>query len=239
MSKPVHTHGKRGPAPQASRRERGRGTFKALLLATVYICLVVLGITIGHWMTGHLEIDIHHSPETDAWWHRVVLITFFTYVVLMTLPFVPGVEVGLALLVIFGGEMALLVYLGTVFALICSFVMGRVVPERAVLWTLAFLHLRRAHEFVSRLQSLPAQERLRFLLEASPARSLTWLLRFRLVAIAILLNLPGNALIGGGGGIGMAAGMSRLFSFPSYLLTVCIATAPVPLLVALTDPTGG
>ncbi|UCE30573.1 MAG: hypothetical protein JSW68_10975, partial [Burkholderiales bacterium] len=55
------------------------------------------------------------------------------------------------------------------------------------------------------------------------------LLRHRHVALAIALNLPGNALVGGAGGLGMLAGMSGLFSLPRYLLLVALATTPVPL----------
>jgi hypothetical protein len=36
-----------------------------------------------------------------------------------------------------------------------------------------------------------------------------------------------------GGGIGLIAGMSRLFPFPKYLLLVCVAITPVPLLFLL------
>lgn len=45
------------------------------------------------------------------------------------------------------------------------------------------------------------------------------------------LNLPGNALIGGGGGIALMAGMSRLFSFPLFLLSLTVAVSPVPLAI--------
>ena len=76
-------------------------------------------------------------------------------------------------------------------------------------------------------------------MDASPVRALGWLIRFRLIALAVLLNVPGNALLGGGGGIGMVAGMSRLYGVPGYLFTVCVATAPVPLLVAITDAGAG
>jgi hypothetical protein len=49
--------------------------------------------------------------------------------------------------------------------------------------------------------------------------------------IAIALNLPGNALIGGGGGIGLISGMSRLYPFPKYILLVSLAITPLPLLL--------
>jgi hypothetical protein len=45
----------------------------------------------------------------------------------------------------------------------------------------------------------------------------------------VLLNLPGNALLGGGGGIGLIIGMSRLIPFHKYLLLIAVAVAPVPL----------
>jgi hypothetical protein len=47
----------------------------------------------------------------------------------------------------------------------------------------------------------------------------------------VLINLPGNMLVGGGGGIALVAGMTRLFSWPAFLLTVAVAVAPVPLLI--------
>ena len=56
------------------------------------------------------------------------------------------------------------------------------------------------------------------------------LLRHRYIVIAALFNLPGNALIGGGGGIGLISGMRRLFSYPEYLFAVCLAISPVPIL---------
>ncbi|MGB3315212.1 MAG: hypothetical protein WBB85_12430, partial [Albidovulum sp.] len=53
------------------------------------------------------------------------------------------------------------------------------------------------------------------------------------VLLALLINLPGNSLLGGGGGILLLAGMSRLFSPLATLATVAIAVAPVPILVYL------
>lgn len=63
--------------------------------------------------------------------------------------------------------------------------------------------------------------------------TLPFLLRHRYLVLALLFNFPGNAIIGDGGGIGLIAGMSRLFPFPKYLLLVCVAITPVPLLFLL------
>jgi hypothetical protein len=59
------------------------------------------------------------------------------------------------------------------------------------------------------------------------------LVRHRYLALAFALNLPGNSLIGGGGGIALSAGMSGLYPMPAYLASVAVAVAPVPLLIAL------
>jgi hypothetical protein len=48
--------------------------------------------------------------------------------------------------------------------------------------------------------------------------------------IAVALNLPGNVIIGGGGGIGLIAGMSNLCPFPKYILFVSLAITPLPIL---------
>ena len=56
-----------------------------------------------------------------------------------------------------------------------------------------------------------------------------FLLDHRYLTIAALLNLPGNALIGGGGGIGLIAGMSKIIPFYCYVLVTAVAVAPVPL----------
>jgi hypothetical protein len=67
-------------------------------------------------------------------------------------------------------------------------------------------------------------------LKSAPSKIVPFLLKHRYLVIALMLNLPGNALIGGGGGIGLIAGMSRLYSFPRYLLLVSVAITPLPLL---------
>jgi hypothetical protein len=52
--------------------------------------------------------------------------------------------------------------------------------------------------------------------------------------LALAFNLPGNTLLGGGGGIALAAGMSGLYRPVAYLATVVLAVAPVPLLFLIT-----
>jgi hypothetical protein len=53
-----------------------------------------------------------------------------------------------------------------------------------------------------------------------------------------LINMPGNTVIGGGGGIAMAVGYSRTFTYPGFLACAAVAVAPVPALVLLAEVTG-
>jgi hypothetical protein len=93
--------------------------------------------------------------------------------------------------------------------------------------------LEKAHDLVENLAALDPQEKLDRLVRAAPNRVVPFLLRHRYLALMVLLNVPGNSLIGGGGGIAFAAGLSRLFPFPLFLATVMVAVAPVPVLFLL------
>jgi len=53
----------------------------------------------------------------------------------------------------------------------------------------------------------------------------------RHLTLAVCLNIPGNSALGGGGGLALLCGLSRQFGWRSFLLTVAIATSPVPILV--------
>ena len=163
----------------------------------------------------------------------IVFVSAILYVVLMALPFMPGIEVGLMLMAMLGVGGIILVYLCTVLALSLSFLAGRLLPPRFVARALGWLRLERARKLVTELEPLAAEERFRFLARSTPSRIVPFLLRHRYLVLAVLFNLPGNAIIGGGGGIALIAGMSRLFPFPKYVLLVCLAITPVPLLFLL------
>lgn len=160
----------------------------------------------------------------------IVFASAALYVVLMALPFLPGIEIGLMLMAMLGAGGIALVYLCTVLALSLSFLAGRHLPPRYVARALGWLRLERGRKLVTDLEPLGAEERLRFLAQIAPSRIVPFLLRHRYLVLAVLFNLPGNALIGDGGGIALIAGMSRLFPFPKFVLLVCVAITPVPLL---------
>lgn len=124
------------------------------------------------------------------------------YMVCMILPFVPGIEIGLALMVVFGSPIVPLVYGATVVALSLSFLLGRLVPQTEIISTLESVKMNRVARLLAELQSLDRQGRLPWLLHNAPGRLAPLLLKFRYLALVLLFNLPpGNAVLGGGGGI--------------------------------------
>ncbi|MDP2740452.1 MAG: hypothetical protein Q8O82_17500 [Pseudorhodobacter sp.] len=157
------------------------------------------------------------------------------YSAMIALPFVPGVELGVALMMVEGASVAPLVYLATVTGLLFAFCAGRAIPYRALQRALADLHLHRAGDLVARLEPLDQGQRLALLRQRLPAPLAALMVRHRYLALAVLVNLPGNSVLGGGGGILLLAGLTRLFRLSAVALTLALAVAPVPILVWLFD----
>jgi len=164
----------------------------------------------------------------------ILAVLLVAYAVLIAVPFMPGIEVGVSLLMLKGASIAPLVYAATVLGLLLAYFIGRFMPTSWVQRLFADLRLRRASEMLTRLEPLDHKERMELLIAHAP-KWLTPVLRSgRYIAMALLLNLPGNAFIGGGGGIAFLAGFSRLFRPVVTLFVIMIAVLPVPLAVYLT-----
>jgi hypothetical protein len=177
------------------------------------------------------QINFQLWPEHEHLMITVLWIAIVVYVLWMAIPFVPGIELGLALMVLLGTRGIVLVYLCTLLSLSLSFTIGRLIPLNGFARFLGWLHLYKAQDLVLQLEPLNSEEKLNFLLRTAPSKVIPFLLKHRYLTIAIALNLPGNALIGGGGGIGLITGMSRLYPFPKFILLVSLAITPLPLLV--------
>jgi hypothetical protein len=209
-----------------------RSYINFILKLALMVGLLIAASYAGKWVMG--QLNPHLTPSTEPALHRLIMTAIAVYVLLMMLPFVPGIEIGLGMMVMFGPNIAPLVYGGTVLALILSFLLGRLVPQRNIAEIFDLLRLKRAGHLLWKLETLDSGERLEFLLQNTSTRIVPLLLRYRFLALIVALNLPGNALVGGGGGIGLIAGFSRLFTLPKYALAVAVAVSPVPLIVFLT-----
>jgi hypothetical protein len=204
---------------------------KRLSRIAILLAIIILLNFAGTWLGQQINFQLF--PRHESMLQGALLIALLLYILLMATPFMPGLEVGMAVMLLFGSKSALLVYFCTIVALSISYTIGRYFPLRIVHRLLKWLCLEKASELVIELEPLAQQERLEYLSGKAPSRITPFLLKHRFVAIAILLNLPGNALIGGGGGIGLVVGMSRLVPFHTYVLVMAIAVSPVPLFIYL------
>ena len=199
-----------------------------MLVRFVLLVAVLIIATWGaHMVRDTLNLDI--TPENEQQVHHAILLGAVAYIGLLALPFVPGAEIGLAMLAAFGPGIAPLIYVATVSSMMLAYTVGRFLPIRALERLLAFLRLRRAAALVARAAPLSREDRLAMLLDGQSKRTVQLGLRYRYVALALAVNTPGNSIIGGGGGIMMMAGLSGIFSPFVTFLTIAIAVSPVPL----------
>jgi hypothetical protein len=197
----------------------------------VLLAIVVTATWASHLLRDALDLEV--MPENEQMVHRAIILGTVAYIGLLALPFVPGAEIGIAMLTAFGGSIAPLVYGATVISMMLAFLVGRLLPISFLARILMTLRLRRAADLVMRAAPLSREDRLTLLLEGAPPRLVGRALRHRYITLALAVNTPGNALIGGGGGIMLMAGMSGLFAPFQTFLAIVIAVSPVPLAVML------
>jgi hypothetical protein len=197
-------------------------------LVCLIVVLVAANLVARHFME---TLNFPVRPGNEDAVHRTIMISSALYTILLAVPFVPGAEIGVGLMVMLGPRIALLVYLCTVTGLGLAFLLGRLIPL-SVLATISHdVKLERTSRLLREIEPMSKQQRLALLVDRAPKRFIPLLLRYRYLALAVALNIPGNYLIGGGGGIALFAGVSRLYSVSGYLLTIALSVAPVPLAV--------
>lgn len=193
------------------------------------ICVIALATWGVHVIRDALDLQIR--PDNEQQVHRAIMIGAVAFIVLLAIPFVPGAEIGIALLAGFGSAIAPLVYVCTVAAMMLAFTIGRFLPISALERLLRFLRLRRAAELVARAAPLSKEERVAMLLDGQSKRVLSLAVKYRYAALAVAVNTPGNSVLGGGGGLMIIAGLSGIFTPLSTFVTIVIAVSPVPLAV--------
>ena len=201
------------------------------MIAAACIALSFGGHALAVWIETALGLK---TPDFRAMIDgRVFVALLLLYIVLLALPFVPGAEIGIILLMVLGAEAALPVYGATIAALVISFWMGRVIPLPRLVGGLNRVGMSGAADLVLTGKSTLLQQTASWTRRDWANAALTRLLQHRCVALGVLLNTPGNSLLGGGGGIALAAGATRLLTFPQFFVTVLMAVAPVPAAILI------
>jgi len=197
----------------------------------VRLCILAALVWGAHLLSSWVSVGLKSLPpgESSLMLNSVLVLILLGYAILIALPFVPGVEVGLSLIMLEGPPVVPFVYAASVLGLSLAYLSGRFMPPRWIRRLLSDLHLKRAAALFERVEPLPAAERLSLLYERLPGWLGRRILHWRYAVLAVLVNLPGTMIIGGGGGIAMVAGLSRLFTPTATIVTFLIAVSPVPL----------
>jgi uncharacterized membrane protein YdjX (TVP38/TMEM64 family) len=216
----------------AATRNLGRVMiyFRVLVLSAI---LITITLWLDYWIRGELGIAEKFLTYAQGEWGRSVLAGGgIVYILLLSLPFVPGVELGILLMCVFGKEGIVFVYLATIAGLSLAFLIGRLIPQRWIDTGLKWLGNSRScssqSDEIETLAECMSHGRKHF-----PPWLRLYLVKYRYFAIAILVNLPGNYIVGGGGGISIACGTSRRISWKGFFLTIVLAVSPVPILAYL------
>lgn len=124
------------------------------------------------------------------------------YTIILALPFFPGVELGICIMCLYGRWGIIAVYFSTILGLCLSFLVGKYYGKI----------FNKSSNRITKIFN-----------------SLTYFVP-RTMSMALLFNAPGNAFLGGGGGIAFSLGLDKRFELLRFIGNVAIVTSPIPLL---------
>ena len=194
------------------------------IITLIVLLLLLSGLGSGVGQLFHFQIWPEDAQHVDL----AIALLFLAYSVCMIIPFMPAIELGLLLLMMLDIRGVVFLYGVTVISLTISFWLGRLIPLAFLVRIFNFLHLPKAGDLLNKASQQGEPLKIDILLTGAPKKIIPFMLRHRYWLVAFALNLPGNAIIGGGGGIGMICGMSRLLSYSNYIFTIAIAAIPLP-----------
>ncbi|MCH7692516.1 MAG: hypothetical protein IID50_03630, partial [Proteobacteria bacterium] len=200
---------------------------RGLSILVLWAVLLVLGHQLSHQGFHELQ-DVLTSSGYEIGIFALAM-SCIAYLLLLALPFVPGVELGLLIMVFFGRDGVIAAYLATIGGLCLAYAAAWSLPNQMTSRWVTRLGLSDAAEDPgAAINGMVANAKVAGRL-AGKFRS--FLLNHRYLTLAACLNLPGNSALGGGGGIAFLCGLSGQFHWRRFILTVVLATAPIPLLV--------
>lgn len=201
---------------------------------TIGMVFLWLMLLVGGHSLAHMEfVDAQAmlSSMREAVGPLTIGLLALVYAIALGVPFVPGMELGLLIMAVFGPLGALVAYVATIGGLSAAYAIGRMLPEPVIARMLERFAISVPREGASfAMDDMLAGSRLG---RTAPAGLAAFLRNYRYLTLALCLNLPGNSIVGGGGGLALLCGLSRQFRWRAFVLTVAVATSPVPMLVAL------
>ena len=171
--------------------------------------------------------------EPAGWGPWAMGFGILSYALALSVPFVPGVELGIALMLVFGRLGVVLVYFGTLLGLSIAFQAGRHLPPSLLGSALGWLRLVELRDRVLSLAQGSRGSAIGQLRVVAPRRLGIRFARHQYLLLALAINVPGNVVLGGGGGIALLAGFSGRFRYWTFLAVCSVAVAPVPILFFL------
>ena len=218
------------PASDATSRKGWRPSLKfviGVLLVGALIAAFAIG---GHDFVVWLQTLAERSRTP---WTLAILCTIFT--VLLALPGVPGLEVAAIIMLVFGEVGIIATWLCGALAFNISFFAGRLVPEARIQRWLT----PKKEVDAAKLPDFAVGQHDAMTLVLERNRVGRAILRWtgppggwrRYVLIFVLFNMPGNFVLGGGGGIAMFCGTSRDLRWGPYFVTALLAAGVIPGLV--------
>ena len=200
---------------------------RGLSILVFWAFLLALGHQLSH--QGFHELQDALTSSDYEIGILVLAIYGIAYLLLLALPFVPGIELALLIMVIFGRDGVMAAYLATIGGLCLAYAAARSLPNHMTSRWMRRLGLSDAAEDPGAAINGMVANAGGAGRWAGKFRSI--LLDHRYFTLAACLNLPGNSVLGGGGGIAFLCGLSGQFHWRRFILTVVLATAPIPLLV--------
>ena len=206
----------------------------ALLRTVARLGFIVAAVFIVHQLMSWVMLEAEIAKNGPLM-IGLVLVVLCAYIILISIPFVPGIEIAFSLMIIRGPEVVIWVYAATVLGLFLAFLAGQYLSYDYLHSIFRDMRMKRACDLLDTIKPLPSNERLSLLKSKIPHPLRPFLIEGRYAFIGVLLNIPGNALIGGGGGIMLVAGLSRIFSTCWILVTLLCVVAPIPIAILVFD----
>ena len=126
--------------------------WRGILKLCLFVLIVVSANHFSSYVVEALELEIR--PSNEDFVHRMTMLAATAYAILIAVPFVPGVEIGLALIAMLGPRIVFLVYVCTVIGLCAAFAVGRIASLNWLAGLLEGLGLTKGGALVRRIEPM-------------------------------------------------------------------------------------